>query len=155
MPHYIKRSLFPLAFLVLIGGLMIPAPALHAQPVRDRVIEDVTVTRSDGAYLVRILFSFPVRYQSHFPQDSGEELRVTLTPSVVGATEEDAVSERESVRLSGDSPAYEVIWEGDAEGGPFLTVLFREPVPFSVQPGRDFRSLTISIHAPELAPPTR
>lgn len=155
MPDYIKRTFLPLAFLVLIGGLLIPAPAPRAQPVRDRVLEEVTVTRSEDAYLVRVAFSFPVRYQSHFPEQEGDELRVLMTPAVVGPTEEEAVYERESVRLSGDGPAYEVIWEGDAPGGPFLTVLFREPVLFSVQPGRDFRSLTISVHAPELVPFSR
>lgn len=137
----------------LLAVLMVPG--VSAQPVRDRVIEDVSVTRSDTAWLVRISFSFPVSYRSHFPQDRGEELRVMLTPAAVGTTETDAVLGRESVRLSGGGPVYEVIWEGDAEGGPFLTVLFRNPVPFSVQPGRDFRSLTVSVHAPEHAPPPR
>jgi len=43
----------------------------------------------------------------------------------------------------------EVAYEGDVADGPYLTLLFRNPVAFKVAEGRDFRSIIIASPGPE------
>ena len=63
----------------------------------------------------------------------------------------DAVPRRESVipEYAGAASVDEVIYEGDIEGGPYLTVLFRRPVRYHVIPGSDYRSVRIIVQSVE------
>jgi len=58
-----------------------------------------------------------------------------------------ALSMRESLRpdRGGRLPLYEVVYEGDMEGGPFLTLEFHRTVRFAVRQGSDFRSVLIAV----------
>ncbi len=131
-----------LAFLAFLLG--------HAasQPVRDRILDDVSVTPTDGHYAIKVSFTTPVRYQTHFPAHTGDDLSIQLQPIGVPFSELDAVIKRESVRPphSGAIGLMEVIYEGDIEGGPFLTLHFDHAVTFEVIQEPDFRSLTVLVN---------
>ena len=139
------KTILGAAFSALL--LYLAANSQSAPPVRDKVLEDVEITKSDGNLIVEVYFSFPLRYRSHFPQDSGKELRIRLQPVRVPVSDLDAVFQRESV-----TPPYadavaldEVIYEGDIDGGPYLTVRFLQTASYQVVPGADYRSMRIVV----------
>lgn len=143
--------------LVIVAGLLIPFPEPWAQPVRDRVLEDVLVAETPDAWEIHVGLSFPARYQRHFPQERGTELRVSMQPLAVSDVDRSELAGRESVRPPSGRPLglEEVIWEGDMTEGPVITLLFARPVSFWVRQGNDFRSLVVTVPkgpVPEAAP---
>jgi hypothetical protein len=120
-----------------------------APPVRDKVLEEVDLVQRDGELVIEVQFSFPMRYRSHFPADRGEELRIRLLPVRVPSSDLDAVPRRESVipEYAGAAAVDEVIYEGDIEGGPYLTILFTRTVSYQVIPGSDYRSMRIIVQS--------
>jgi hypothetical protein len=137
--------------LMLVGPL---APGgfitVQAQPARDRVLDDVSVSHDDECTEIRVGFNFPVRYVRHFPFTEGKELRIAVRPIRVGPTDLDAVQQRESMRPSpnGPSPLVDVVYDGEMAGGPYLILTFRRPVAFVVGQGQDFRSIVVTLPAP-------
>ena len=116
-----------------------------APPVRDKVLEEVQVLENHGQPVIEVQFSFPLRYRSHFPQHSGEELRIRLSPVRIPPSDLNAAFKREGVvpRHAEDVALDEVIYEGDSEGGPYLILTFTQPVSYEVIPGSDYRSMSI------------
>lgn len=133
--------------LVILAGLLVPFPAPWAQPVRERVLEDALVSETPDAWEVHVGLSFPARYERHFPLHEGTELRVTMQPLAVSALDQPGIAGRESVRPRGgaDMGLLEVTWEGDVDGGPYVTFEFSRPVSFWVRQGKDFRSLVVTV----------
>ncbi len=152
------RALFGAAVLVL--GLAAGGLPARAQPARDRVLTDLRIDETPSCAVITIDFAFPVRYVRHFPYDKGDELRIALRPLRIAATEASALFRRESmVPPTNDFAALQdVIFEGDIQGGPYLTLRFRTPVSYKVKQGSDFRSLTVAVVGPEpsgACPPAR
>jgi len=133
--------------LCLTGILLLAATVNAAPPVRDKILDDVQLVRNDDQLTLKVAFTLPMRYRSHFPQDGGDELRIQLHPIRIPASDLDAIARREGVvPLYADSAAIdEVIYEGDIEGGPYLTVRFTRPVAYQIIPGSDYRSINIII----------
>jgi len=122
-----------------------------AQPVKGRILEDVTVSAADEGTALVVHFSFPLRYLRHFPEHKGRTLQISLTPINISAIDRSLQSGRESVRVP-DSLIDDVVdisYEGDLPGGPYLSLRFYQDLHFSVSPGSDFRS--IKIRLPEVA----
>jgi len=141
-----------LCLLVFLAGLWGPA---GAEPAGDRILDDVRISERGECAVIRVSFHFPVRYQRHFPEKSGEELRVKLLPIAINPDDLEALFRRESFRPPGSeiAPLSEVVYEGDISGGPFLTLRFRHPVQFRVGQGDDYRSLRIAVPLPESSSP--
>lgn len=120
-----------------------------APPVRDKVLQEVDLVQHDGEIVIEVLFSFPMRYRSHFPADKGDELRIRMFPVRVPSSDLDAVPRRESVipEYAGAAAVDEVIYEGDIEGGPYLTIRFWRPVSYQVIPGSDYRSIRVIVQS--------
>jgi len=145
----LKAMCFRTAAILLLA---FAACTIGAAPqVRDMVLDQVEITRSDGNLILQVNFSFPLRYVSHFPPGDGSELRIRLSPIQVPPSDEDAVFKRESI-----TPPYadtialdEVIYEGDVDSGPYLTVRFLRPVRYEVVPGADYRSCNVIVLAIE------
>jgi hypothetical protein len=135
-------ALFLVALVLLTAGWVI-----SAQPARDKIIDSALLGVVDGHVVLQVKLTFPFRYQSHFPQETGEELRIRLTPVRIPPSDLNAVFRRESiVPPSADTVAIdEVVYEGDAAGGPYLTVRFTQRVRYQVIQGGDYRSLNIVI----------
>jgi len=66
----VKRML---AWLTM-SALMVVAANLQAQPVAENVLDRVIIKSSDFTGIVKILFRLPVRYISHTPSKSGDEI---------------------------------------------------------------------------------
>lgn len=131
--------------------LFCAAAASRAQPVPDRILDAVEQHGCGREILVIASLTIPVRHRSHFPADRGRELRVRLLPVDISPDERDALFRREMLVPDKQmcSPLNEVIYEGDIEGGPYLTFLFDRSVHFSVEQGRDSRSIVVRITVPE------
>jgi len=129
--------------LVAAALAFVPLCAISA------VLDDVTVSKQDQGALIEISFSCTVRYMTHFPQETGDELRVRVKPLRACAGDPFATLGRETMRpRNGDlAKLTEVTYEGDTAGGAYLTLYFSQPVEFSVRQGGDFRSITIEVKA--------
>jgi hypothetical protein len=105
--------------------------------------------RNDGQSVIEVRFSFPLRYKSHFPQQSGEALRISLHPVRIPSSDLNAAFQREGVvpRQAEDVALDEVIYEGDSEGGPYLILHFTRPVSYEVIPGSDYRSISVVVRS--------
>ncbi len=136
--------------LILSVFFRSPGSLLHAQPVRGRVLGQLTISPEEDYAVIRVGFNFPVRYVRHFPVESGRELRIRLSPISVGSVDRDALLERESIRPpSGSLPELtEVDFEGDMPGGPVLTLIFQHALEYLVTEGPDFRSILIVVALP-------
>lgn len=135
---------------LLIGMLVLVVGKIHSQPpVRDKVLDEVEIVASESNVFVEVLFSFPLRYRSHFPQDTGDELRIQLQPVRVPVSDVNAVPRREAVipQYADVASVDEVIYEGDIAGGPYLTVRFTQPVRYQVIPGSDYRSVRVIVQS--------
>ena len=105
----------PFSLAILCLAVMSTAWLLHAQPVSGRIISDVSINGiADGSEL-RIEFTFPVRYISHFPRDYGDTLQISLQPVVVSTVDQSFLRQRESFNLpeTGSIPLLDVTYEGD------------------------------------------
>ena len=138
-----------LGMLVTVVSLLVATWSYTAPPVRDKVLEEVDLVQRDGEIVIEVQFSFPMRYRSHVPADRGEELRIRLLPVRVPSSDLDAVPRRESVipEYAGAASVDEVIYEGDIEGGPYLTIRFMRPVSYEVIPGSDYRSVRVIVRS--------
>jgi hypothetical protein len=129
-------------FACLVAGWLI-----QAEPARDRVIASALLKIEGQNTLLEVHLTFPFRYLSHFPQETGEELRIRIQPVSVPSSDLNAAFRREGIAPpDADIAAIdEVIYEGDSAGGPWITVRFNQPVRYRVIPGSDYRSVTIAI----------
>lgn len=120
---------------------------LAAQPVRDKMLDQVYITVDDGHPAVHVSLTFPFRYLSHFPASNGSELRIRVKPVRVPVSDGDAVFRREGVRPEGADTVglVEVVYEGDIAGGPYISLIFSHEVAYSVNPGTDYRHLSVSL----------
>ena len=136
-----------IALFLTVLVLLTTGWAISAQPAGDKIIGSALLDIVDGHVILEVKLTFPFRYQSHFPQETGDELRIRITPVRVPASDLDAVFRREGlVPPDADIAAIdEVIYEGDTGGGPYLTVRFTHPVRYEVIQGNDYRSLSIVI----------
>ena len=132
--------------LVLTAGLTF-IRQVDGQPVRGRIIADVSAVDQADKTDLNIVFTYPIRYVRHFPEDYGDTVEIQLKAIMVSEIDADLLRRRESVRLPQTStvPLLDISYEGDLPGGPYMTIRFIAPVSFAVRQGSDFRSLTVSV----------
>jgi hypothetical protein len=141
MPEICSRKY---CHVLLVAGLLLLQP-VAAQPVRDRLLDTLEIAAADDGFSVLVRMTVPVRYVRHFPYDSGAELRIRIRPFDVGSADREALFRRETLVPHGDddNALAEVVYEGDIEGGPYLTLTFSRCVEFRVGQGRDSRSILV------------
>ena len=144
-----KRQYLLDLMLVLLVMAALWQSSLQSQPVRDRILDDLDVVETGAGLRVRISLTTRVRYVRHYPYDSGAELSIKITPFSISSDDKDALFRRESMVPFGDAPLSprEVVYEGDIEGGPYLTLFFKQNVAFEVEQGRDSRSIVVHVSA--------
>ena len=74
-----RRLFAPLAPFVLLATTL-AANLSYAEPVIDQLASGARVSASNGCALLMVYFHVRVRYIGHFPQQHGEELRISLQP---------------------------------------------------------------------------
>lgn len=143
-----KKIPFRMTMAFFLAGVIFTSAWLYA---RHLIIDEVTVSERPDCSVVKVSFNFPVRYVKHFPYSTGDDLRIQLEPITRNVADREALFARETVlpppnEIVGLS---EVVYEGDIEGGPFLTLFFTRPVNFKVEQGTDFRSVVVTVAGPE------
>jgi hypothetical protein len=139
--------------LVLFGLLVLwLSPVLKAQPVRDRVLEEIRITETPS---VHVVFAFPVRFAWAFPHEADDVFLLKVVPVDPAPEDASATIEREAVLppATDQVPLTEVAYDGETEGGPFLTLRFSRPVVIEARPGKDFRSIDVAVSPAPDAPP--
>lgn len=141
-----------LAGVLLALAVLLFAQLVDSEPVRKKILDRLDVHETDAVTTVRISLTTRVRYDSHFPYESGKELRIRITPFGISADDLKALFKRETLvpYEHEDLPLDEVVYEGDIEGGPYLTLFFNRCVDFWVEQGRDSRSIVVYVD--EVAP---
>jgi hypothetical protein len=149
-PNSFHRTLKRLQ-LVFFGGLLLalalPNASAFAEPVIDQFVSNADLVSSGNCSLLRVTFHVRVRYLGHFPQDRGDQLKVTLGlvdgPVGVGRR----LYPREGIRLENSAVAgiQSLFLALDEAEGPILHVLFARPISFQVVQSGSFEQLAIVI----------
>lgn len=127
-------------FRLVCGLLFTFSVTANAQP-----LEDVNLEFQEQGVVATIRLSGPVRYVSHFPQSHGKMLEV-FYERVQGATSAEPWVDNE-VRKSPPSgliPSFTVTTR-DQQTKPRLVIEFAREAEYSVAPGKDSRSLLLTI----------
>ena len=134
------------AGILLAIAVVLIAQLAGSEPVRKKLLDQLDVQDGEEVTTIRISLTSPVRYIRHFPYGSGEELRIKITLFDVSRDNREAFFSRETLVPFDDDdlPLDEVVYEGDIEGGPYLTLFFSSRVDFKVQQGTDSRSIVVS-----------
>jgi hypothetical protein len=140
------------AGILLALGVVLFTQLVDSEPVRKKILDSLDVYETDAVTTIRISLTTRVRYDSHFPYESGKELRIRITPFGISADDLNALYKRETLVPFDheDLPLDEVVYEGDIEGGPYITLFFNRCVDFWVEQGRDSRSIVVYLD--EVAP---
>ena len=130
-----------------ILALVLTSASLPAAPVRNKILEEVTVQNNDETPVLQVKLSYVFSYLGHFPPEKGEELRIRVRPVRVAPSDRQSVFLREGLRpLDGEMIAVdEVLYEGDTREGPWVTIRFTRPVHYRVLPDADHRGIQIFI----------
>ncbi len=121
------------------------AGVVNAQP-----LDDVTLEYQDQGVVATIRLTGPVQYLRHFPDSHGKTLEI-FYDRVQGATSSEAWVDNE-VRKSPPSgliPSFTVT-SRDQQTKPKLVIEFAREAEYSVAPGKDNRSLLITIRPSKL-----
>ncbi len=139
----LRRSHYWLALLwVMALGV---GPAL-AQPVIDQFVAGAQVIAKKECALLVVNFNVRLRYASHFPQNSGDELRISLSLIDLPVTEQ-RIFRREGVQVINGKLAgiRSAAVDLDQSRGPVLRIQFEHPVSFLVTQSKSFDSIAVAI----------
>ena len=136
--------------ILLALAVVLIAQLVSSEPVRKKILDQLDVREGEEVTTVHISLTSPVRYIRHFPYESGEELRIKISLFDVSRDNRQAFFSRETLvpLNTEDLPLDEVVYEGDIESGPYLTLFFSRRVNFEVQQGTDSRSIVVYINKP-------
>ena len=128
------------------------------QPARaelDRILGEVTIATSPGCTSIRIGFDVPILYLRHFPYESGETLLVFVRPLGSGPQGPAIAFQRETASIppSEFTGLSEIMFEGDAPAGAYLSITFTRRLSFDVRQGRDYRSIDVFVSDPGASQP--
>lgn len=144
--------------LILAGFLILPGQPAWSQ--QDPVLGDVTIATTPGCTTIRVAFDIPIAYLRHFPYESGETLLVFVWPLGRDPRNPDSQLPRETALIppSKFTALRDIVLEGDAPGGPYLSIVFTHKLAYEVRQGRDYRSIVVYVPSPgasESCPPDR
>jgi tetratricopeptide (TPR) repeat protein len=133
--------------LALSAVAILAARKAVAEPVLDRALAGTQIFTGKGCTILKVNFNLRIRYGSHFPLSSSDELRVTVQPVDRALAAALVQIRREAARVQDDKAAAikAVDFEADQSTGPVLRILFEYPVAYQVAPGPDFESIIIAI----------
>lgn len=131
-------------------------PRASAQADVLGVLDVVEVSSHETNTTAVIKFNVPIHYVRHFPAGEGDVVQITVQAVSVAAQEEDQAQRRESLTWtpSREFPLTDVSYEGDSTSGPNLVVRFRHPVKYTVEEGKDSRSIIVTVARPPAPPET-
>jgi len=85
------------AGILLALGVVLFTQLVDSEPVRKKILDSLDVYETDAVTTIRISLTTRVRYDSHFPYESGKELRIRITPFGISADDLNALYKRETL----------------------------------------------------------
>ena len=132
------------------------------------ILQGIQITDNSDSFVIEIELGQSLHYMRHFPFASGSSLQIQLQPPLSSARQGEAFQHPTAPRLADLTattpaprerldpprnqalPLTDIIYEGDAAGGPYLTLRFKNNVEFSVVEGVHGRSMIITIAKKEI-----
>ncbi len=133
------------------------------------ILQGIQITDNSDNFVIEIELGQALHYMRHFPFASGSSLQIQLQPPAgnirpiesshaaasrpaeqVSAAQPPTPRERLDPPRNQALPLTDIIYEGDAAGGPYLTLRFRNNVEFNVTEGAHGRSMIITVMKKEL-----
>lgn len=136
--------LAPLWLQRLILGMVLVLASAHA--VSD-AIDSIEIDERKTPAQIRVDFTFPMQYINHAPDSHGKKIVIQLRSIRPGPELLDAPQsglQAISVPPSHAIPLRDAGYEQESADLGILTIRFRRPIDFSIQPGSDRRHLIIS-----------
>jgi TolA-binding protein len=123
------------------------AGSASAQPVTDEFVSGARVSATKECALLRVNFHARVRYAGHFPQDVGDELRISIRLIDREFPRQLRNVRREGVRVDNSDLAgiQAVTLDLDQVGGPVLRVQFAHPSAYQVTQLGNFESIGVVV----------
>jgi hypothetical protein len=113
----------------------------------DDLLQQLDVTGTPEAPAVHVAFRCPMRYVSHYPQQSGDELRIQIRP-LPGCTIDSRAFETLTAQTGNLAGLREVVFDAAAGVSPMLIFRFRRIVPFEVRPDPGFSGMEVALRSP-------
>lgn len=132
---------------LVIRGVLLALLLFAGAASAASMFEDVLVDSDASGTTLRVIFTAPIRYQSHTPASAGHELRIVLKPlseddfpkTALFGTESRSWSAKESHALRS------LRYEGSETQGAILTLKFAREVSFTVRSTPDMRTLVVNM----------
>ena len=174
--RWLMRGLFFCA--ALIGSVAVHAADNDSAPravssgrlsaPQNLILQGIQITDNSDNFVIEIELGQSLHYLRHFPFASGSSLQIQLQPPP-GSVRQNEVSQHPTAPRPAEPgtaarspreqlapprnqalPLTDIIYEGDAAGGPYLTLRFKNNVEFSVVEGEHGRSMIITIAKKEI-----
>jgi tetratricopeptide (TPR) repeat protein len=120
--------------------------AILAEPAAEPILSAVSISERDACSVISVDFNAQIQYLSHFPIESGDELRIVLKPIVQNLDARTVAVTPESLRapVNERAPVHAIELEADSQGVA-LKIYFRHTVAYKVAQGSDFKSIVIAV----------
>jgi len=130
--------------------LLFSAFDAHAQAIAQDVLDEVTIKRNGYTGIIKVKFRIPLRYISHNPEQTGNEVRIKvdfLNPNARNAVKSGEANLRESIvpRYKYSFGLEEVSYETVLRDN-YITLYFEKEVSFEIIQDPDYRSISIIVH---------
>lgn len=148
------NAAFPGSLRLLRATLVLALFFAHGAFAASGFISGAQITRNASDAEISIRLACVVQYVDHFPADRGERLRIVLQPTGVcsNAAPTIAGSRQQYRPLAADEASLvELDYEGDAAGGPLLTLVFSDPVHFDLLSTGPSAEIRVRVHLDESA----
>jgi tetratricopeptide (TPR) repeat protein len=133
--------------LALAGSMLGALQPASAQPVVDQALQDAQLAVQKGCAILKVNFTFRVRYASHFPLDRGDELWITVNAIDRNQAAALTILTREAATVPGAKlhGIKTITFETQHPTGPVLRILFDHPVAYKVATGADAQSIVVAV----------
>ena len=136
------KSITLLTIIVFIG-----LSSLQVLQTPESILDDVTVSEEGSMVILHIKTNIPLRYENHFPEGPSKFIQIKVRAiSFSGGEGSDFIGD-ESI-LPGfvnQVPIIDVAYEGSVEGGPFISLRFKEPVSYQVKEEPELTGIQVLI----------
>lgn len=132
---------------LMLAGFCINGGSVQAEPVTNRILSHFELATKGSCAILKINFNIRIRYISHFPIGSGDQLNVSVQAIDVLEAAQESITARESLRPPANNAAavQAIVFEVTAAQGTILSLQFTKDMEFNVAPGKDFQSILVAL----------
>ncbi|MDH5230216.1 MAG: hypothetical protein OEY38_09160 [Gammaproteobacteria bacterium] len=115
----------------------------------NRLLQDVLVYEEGQKNVLQVKFNLPVRYENHFPQGPSDFVQIKIRPVSLSGVQKNEYIGSDTI-LPGfleKVPVSDIAYEGDVNGGPFLSLRFSKPVNYQIAEDSSMRSILLILPA--------